>query len=63
MKKNTVESPKKGTFRRCYTQVKYPMKKVVFTIVFLLAACSTGLAQEGRITVEQDPAIGKHWQD
>lgn len=59
MSGNVVESPKKGTFRACYPQEKYPMKKVVFTMVFLLVACSTNLAQEGRVTVEQDPAIGK----
>lgn len=59
MTENSVESPKKGTFRPCYPLEKYPMKKVVFTLVLLLAGCTTSLAQDGRVTVEQDPAIGK----
>ncbi len=56
---NAVKSPKKGTFSTCDTQEKYPMKKVVFTMVLLVVASSAGLAQDGRVTVEQDPAIGK----
>lgn len=59
MIKNTVESPKKGTFRACHTQEKYPMKKVVFTMVLLIAASAASLAQQGSVSVEQDPAIGK----
>lgn len=56
---NIVESPKKGTFRRCCPQANYPMKKVVFTLVSLMAACIMCQAQDGRVSIEQDPAIGK----
>jgi len=35
------------------------MKKLVFTLVVLLAACAITRGQNGQVSIEQDPAIGK----
>ena len=36
-----------------------PMKKLIFTLVLFAAAGAVARAQNGHVTIEQDPAIGK----
>ncbi len=59
MKYSASKSLKKPTFSGILTLVDFHMGRPLKTMLFLLAASGSLWAQNGRISIEQDPAIGQ----
>lgn len=59
MKISSVKTAKKGTFRHSEFYIFRTMRHGYITFILLLGICSAASSQSGRVSIEQDPEIGK----